>query len=213
MLRLNRSVVLVATMLTLAVPGVSGATTIIFEDNFNRTDTGHLKNGWIVSRDNHWDVRIKGNRLRIRDKDDFPSITQLQLDTTGYEDIKVAFDYESFGDKTGTESTEPNDLLTLLFDAGSGWEEVQSIPLGNDGIVFSVSYDLPDSADDNPDLGTRLALTVSTNDEGVFIDNFVVTGEEIGSGETLAAPMPEPSAGLVFGVGLLIVSHRLRRRR
>jgi len=205
MLKLIRPLTLLAVTLLLATPGIAAAATIFF-DNFNRDNSTDVGNGWIVTEDGRWDVRIKDNRLRMRDKDGDPSVTQITLDTTGYENIRISFDYESFGGDGDT--TETSDVLSVLYDDGSGFSLIDAIQLGNDGVVFSVAFLLPAGAAGIPDLASRLALAVSTDDEGVFIDNFRVSADIA----TAAVSAPEPSAALVFGIGLLTVRARLRRR-
>jgi hypothetical protein len=205
---LLRSTTLLAALMMFALPGISGAATIFYDD-FNRPNSTEVGNGWIVTEDGRWDVRIKNNRLRMRDKDGSPFVTQIGIDTTGYENITLSFDYEAFAGNGDT--TETKDILSVLYDGGSGLQLLDAIELGTDGVVFSVTYSLPDSASGITDLATRLTLEVSTDEEGVFIDNFLISGDLV-STDPHSSPAPEPSAALVFGVGLLTVSTHLRRR-
>jgi len=200
---------LLAVTLMFAAPGTAGAATIFFDD-FNRPNSNDVGNGWIVSEDGRRDVSIRNNRLRMRDKDGSPSVTQTGIDTSGYENIMLSFDYGSFAGSGQT--TERADILSVLFDAGNGFEQLEAIRLGDDGTKFSVAFDLPASAGDVEELSTQLALRVSTNKEGVFIDNFVVSGDLIKGREgEVAGSMPEPNAALLFGIGMLTLGAHLRR--
>lgn len=171
---------------------------IIFSDDFNRTNSNTVGNGWTELEDDANDVAIRNGRLRLRDTlpGNPDAASTNAISTLGFTDIMLSFDWAA---SSNTESSDDfyvdwstdNANFTNLFSTGlggSGFESVSLGPLaglgGNDPIYL------------------RFWIDVSTSTETVRIDNVVLSGTRIGGPSRVS----EPATLLLLGLGLLCLA-------
>lgn len=181
---------------------------IIFEDDFNRSNTDTLLNGWSEIESSSADVAIRGNRVRL--KDDLPNTpvdaaaAQLGgLSTLGLGNITLMYDWGPFME------SETADILTVQWKLASNatWLTLAVHTLGGpEGVLTPNSISLGPDAANKADLQFRFFVTVTDSIAGAWIDNVKLTGEP--------QPVPEPVTIVLFGAGVLALgSLKWRRRR
>ncbi len=198
----SRSKSLVAGLAALVLMGgmVSTASAVtLFSDNFNRNNSNTVGNGWSEIQNSSNDVGIFQGQAYMRDSvSGLPdaAITH-SLSTTGYENIKLSYDWREFF------SSDPSDSFYVQIDTGSGFSSLASHGLGGSGYETSMVNLI--GADNLASISLRLAIDVTDNFrgnlEGVFLDNIIVTGDAISTPG--GAAVPEPSTIALFGTGLV----------
>ncbi len=122
---------------------------------------------------------------------------QLNLNTTGYSDLSIRFDYRST-------STGPASFISVQYDTGSGFTNLVGAPtaMTNDSTFRAWSFDASAvSAIENvSSVAIRWNIATTGSSTGTLrIDNLQVTA------------IPEPASVLLFGLGSMVLL--LRRRR
>ncbi len=179
--------------LMFSVTGMANALTI-FSDDFNRSNSNDVGNGWVENEGDFDDVAIWNNTLRLRDWQWIGNdAAAKQIDNlAGWTNIYLDFDWAA------SENTESSDKLYVSFKVGGGdWVKEWTQSLSGSGFA-SVSLG-PISLVENQDIVKfKFHTDVSTSREYAQIDNVVLRGDQSGG-----APVPEPATMMLFGLGLL----------
>ncbi len=195
---LVRYIMAIAGIVVLFAAGTARAV-MIFEDDFNRPDTWYVENGWIESQVSSADIRIWNGALRLQDTTGYAAIQAINLDNPEYKHLQVSFDWAANEETEHAGQSPYTDYLSVKWDLGDGnWTTAWTQDLGGSSFA-SVTLDLGDIAD----LGVgvenfRLAFATDLTAYGeyVLIDNVVVENPPFDL-------VPEPSATLLLGIGLL----------
>ncbi len=203
---MKKTIILLSAFLLAIGMASSAAAGIIFYDNFNRPNNNSVGHGWGEIEDEHNDVAIRNNYLRLRDnKFGVPDAAVYQgISTYGYQDIYLSFDWYA------SRNTEDNDYLYVSWDTG----DEDDINLWEDKIVFSQPLDGRDSwhsytidflpeVDNLHDFRLAIWTDVSFFNEFAKIDNVKLYGTKA---------VPEPSTLVFVGVSLLSVLGIGRKR-
>lgn len=180
------SILILATALFMAsiMPGTAHAQTTLFADGFESGDTSEWHNssdGWDVVGDDAAEGAFKARASNPfnNEEDDVLEFDTLvkEVSTEGYEDLTLMFSYM-------TTDFEPDDeiLLQIRTEDDGDWE---TIVTGTDGDErdnwTEVSFDLPESAEDNDDFAFRFISHLDSEADEFHLDAVVLTGEEIPS--------------------------------
>ena len=175
--------------------GVIANADTIFSDNFNRSPSNTVGNGWGEIQDYYDDVAIinyDSNHLGVlmlRDQSSgsYDAAAYHDVDLTGYSNITLSFDYLAF---SSTENTDK--ILVIWRNDGGSWNQVTSYTLGGSGWQSVANLSLGSGVNGLSAFRFGFATSVSQDDEGVYIDNVVLSGK-----------VPEPTSLLFLGSGLL----------
>lgn len=191
------------------IAGSASSATILFEDNFNRTNTfDTIGNGWGEIQDRATDVRsINGIVLLSGAMQGNPdaAIFRPEIDATGYENITVSFDWFSFSANRNraviymSYALTPTPSPTDPFFWTAGFADTRS-----DGVWKSETITISPLATD-ASFGLMFWTSVDRPESGFTLDNVVVRGDAI------IAPVPLP-AGAPLLMGGLFVLGALRRK-
>lgn len=186
----------------------NASATIIFSDDFNRTNNNNVGNGWSTLEDHNNDVAIRNNVLQIRDYDLEWNWSTFSLDhidseasqnssTESYKDIFIDFDWAA------SYNTENSDSLFLSWtNNGTDWTNIWSTSLGGSGFT-SVNVGAIVGADDLSDFGFKFSTNVSTSFEAAYIDNVVLRGTKV----------PEPMSLALLGLGLAGIGFSRKQKK
>jgi hypothetical protein len=179
---------------------------ILFEDDFDRSNSNTVGNGWSELNNSSSDVAISGNRLLLRDElsgNPDAAAASATIDATGFENTMVSFTWTPLGPNSS------NDLLKLVWSLASdnlsmtneeAWSNVvPPFSVGSNGtntVTASVGVGATDKK-----FRLMFWTDVSDADEGFYIDNVKVTGDPI-SAVPVPASLPLLVAGLA-GFGLM----------
>lgn len=171
--------------------------TVLFSDNFNRSDNNTVGNGWVELEDDANDVAIWNNSMRLRDylPGNPDAASTNALSTAGYTDITLTFDWAA------SDNTESSDDLYVdwssdgvtyhtLFHTGLGGSGFESVSLGPLGIGGHDPFYL------------RFWTDVSQSSEWAAIDNVVLSGTAVVANNP--STVPEPGTLALFGLGIQI---------
>jgi hypothetical protein len=146
---------------------------VVFSDLFNRPDSNTVDDHWIECENDIDDVGILSNTMRIRDQNGCSfgdAAATRAIPTIGYENIQIAFNY-------CTLNTEISDTVTLKVSYdGSVFSTYPPLNLGGTGCTNYTTSLLPSAANDNANFVVRIQINVDQEDEGVLIDDLVVSG-------------------------------------
>lgn len=183
--------------------GAAAASTVLFEDDFNRSNSNSVGNGWSELEDDNNDVRVRGNTLRLRDTlpgNPDAAAASAVIDATGFKNITVSFTWKAFITNEASDEL----YLSWAFDPApaltdqNAWTEVFSDGSGST-TTFSETVSLG-AAVDGAMFNLMFWSDVSFFNEGFKIDNVVVTGEAI-TPVPLPASLPLMAAALAgFGI-------------
>lgn len=164
----------------LACASAGAQAAVLFSDDFNRTASNTVGNGWVELENDSDDVAIvsggvTGNALRLRDElpgNPDAAASQFAIDTTGYTTVRLSFQYAVYNPS----ATGSSDRLYVAYTLdGSTWNSYTSYTLGGSGAWSGViSFELPAGAGNNSNFGIRFWTDVSEYNEGALIDNVVV---------------------------------------
>ncbi|SFT45508.1 VPLPA-CTERM sorting domain-containing protein [Sedimentitalea nanhaiensis] len=194
-----------AAALTLIAGTVSAAT--IFEDNFNRSNSNTVGNGWNELEWNSNDVAINNNSLMLRDYlggEPDAAASSLVIDASGYENISVEFKWRSLS------PNENNDDLYLSWALDpapaitdeNAWTQVFQ---GNDGGTNWFTANVALAGAENGMFNLMLWTDVGSYNEGYLIDYVTVTGDAIS-----AVPLPAGMPLLLGGIAAFALARRKR---
>lgn len=195
-----------AVLLSTAAGSSANAGVIIFEDDFNRNNSGIINTvagmeGWTEEPGGtSTDVSIFNMQLRLRDDivDSGARASQLALSTLGFENITISYTFDRL-------NAEMADMLLVEYSTGGAFTTANMHALSGGGSVVNLSL----AADNAAVFQFRFRTVVGTNFsgdnpdlDGALIDNVVVMGDRI--------VMPEPGTLALFGLGLagLVVARR-----
>lgn len=195
---LTKKLIRAAAVASLAsFASISANATIIFEDDFNRTDSYTVGNGWSVSEDDSDDVAIRNNYLQLRDNQSgIDAAAWIFKSTVGYSDIFIDFEWAALS------NTEPNDTLTLTWFDGTDWADIWTTGLGGSSFA-AVSVGAITGANDLSTFGFGFYTDVSTSAELAGINSVVLRGTAIPvQVETAPSAVPVPGSLALLGLGL-----------
>lgn len=204
-MKLKNSRILLVSVLAFAFSPVANAT-IIFSDNFNRSNSNSLGVNWTEIENDSNDVVISGNTLRLRDEisgNPDAAATTIALSTLGYDTLGLSFDWKPMKAESSDElhvswSSSSNTGYQYLWSTGLGGSESSFVTQALTNLIalnnFSSFY-------------LRFWTDVSSSDEGAYIDNVQLTGSRIlptpPTQAQIALAVPEPTALWMLGLGLL----------
>ena len=133
----------------------------------------------------------------------FGSATQFGLDTTGYQNVTLSFDF-------GGINTTFFETLDIYYNTGSGWNVLAFLPLGNTVGLDPITIDpniavfFADILTGHNSLDLRFEIFNFTSIDTARVDNVVLAGDLI--------PVPEPGSLALFGLGLAGLGFARRRK-
>lgn len=196
--------------------------------------TSTLGNNWVEVNNDSNDVAIVDlsilnpglqGAMRLRDEANSSNATdsvtnpdaaatQLSLSTVGFNTIKLSFDWRLIDS-----SPSNNDEFSVSWKTGSStiWTTLFSTGLGGTCSIFSCNWDselfsLGNSANDNAQIQLRFWTNVNSQDDGVLVDNVLLTGERIPTVAQAPADLPEPGTIALLGLGLAGLGFLKRRK-
>jgi len=199
-----------AAIVALAI-GAPASAGIISSDDFNRDNSNVVGNDWAEIESGNGDVKIAGNRLRLRDNDGTPDAqaSQLALSTTGFENILLSYDWAPIG------APETGDMLFVKYSIGGAFTLVDFHELIVADGIFTSQLDIALSADDKATFQIRFRTDVTEGPdgekEGAFVDNVLIKGDEIAAPPP-STSIPAPGTLALFGLGLLGLGATHRRK-
>jgi hypothetical protein len=204
-LRIRSTAALALSVATL-VPAVAAP---VFSDDFQRSDRNVVGGGWTEAEPQPGDIRVRDGVLELQDEGS--RILQASgLSTVGWSALSLGYDWARMG------NTETQDELAVEWRDGAGPDEVWTLlavhPLGGSDTAYTRELRaLGDAAAGLADLEFRFRLGVNANNEGVLLDNIVLSGTPLAQ----ASQVPEPaSLGLAgLSLALLALTRRGVRRR
>lgn len=170
----------------------------IFEDDFNRSNSNTVGNGWAEIEDDRNDVRVQNNRLLLRDDAPRTGVRSRVFDLSGYSSVSLSYDWRA------GRGQQRNDRLAVQWrdlNGGTGWETLVSHRLTTTGYTPE-TFSFAGGSDR---VRIRFRLRVDESDEWARIDNVRLTGNSV-------AAVPEPTTLLLFGIGLVGLGGGLYRR-
>ncbi len=193
--------------LTLFAGTVSAAT--LFEDDFNRSDSNTVGNGWNELEDDSNDVAIYGNSLQLRDTlwlNPDAAATSVVIDASGYENISVQFKWRSL---TPNENSDDLYLSWALDPAPAitnenAWTQAFQ---GNDGGTSWFTESVALAGADDAMFNLMLWSDVGLSNEGFLIDYVKVTGDAVSS-----VPLPAGMPLLLGGLAAFGLARRGRKQ-
>ena len=177
----------------------SASAMIIFSDDFNRSNSNNVGNGWSEIEDDSNDVAIVNNVLQLRDnRFGTDAAVTRTMDTTGFSSIFIDFDWAA------SYNTESSDELFVGYKGIILYRKLWETDLGGSGFA-SETIDASAMIGDT-DARLRFWTDVSGSTEAAYIDNVVVRGVR---GAT--ASLSEPGTLILMGLGLAAMG--LRRKK
>ncbi len=204
----SRSFTLFSIAMCASLGIASGAhAAVIFAEDFNRPNSDTVGVLWQEWEQDSNDVALYNQQLRLRDhqSEQLDAAVWRQVDTSGYENLQLAFDWRA------SNSTEASDTLH------AGWRDSQgsmhafwSQSLGGsgftnqtialDGFALNTLFDL------------SFWIDVSAATETVYLDNLLLSGDTIAgtrqppstdTGAAVSVYEPGSIALLVMGLSAL----------
>ncbi len=180
-----------------------GAASTIFADNFNRADSNLVGNAWSEVEPQPSDIRIHNQVLELQDIGS--QILQASgVTTVGYTGITLTYEWARM------DNTETGDALAVEWRDGSSaspWTLVDTHPLDGGTSFTTESFLLP-GAEGLADLEFRFRTVVNGNNEGLLLDNILLTGTP---SLALQQQVPEPGSFALAGLGVALLG--LSRRK
>ena len=181
---------------------------LIWSDEFSRSNSNTVGNGWSETENDSNDVAIVfDNYLLLRDKSPDAMAIQSGISTFGYENITVEFRWRPW-------DAESNDYLSFVYQAQPDldWTLGYVSNLGGSESYRTVTVALNLAANNTETLDIGFILDATYKTDAAKIDYVRIYGDElIGGGGGTA--VPEASAVALFGLGLLGLGSVARKRR
>ena len=216
--------------LGLLITATSANAATIFFDDFNRTASGTVGNGWSESPGTDVSIvtggstifvggspnnamRLKGNSVSCSSGCTTPDVvaSHINIDTLvspPYTGLRLSFDwygteFEGSSDVNLSGGIGPDALLVSWNKNGGSWNNLAPAISLTNNQWYHVSYNLPAGAIGSDNFGIRFASFVTSSVEYVKIDNVHVT----------SIPEPEIYAMLAAGLGLMGFVARRRKQQ
>jgi len=189
----------------------SDAAIVFFADDFNRTNSNEVGNGWTELEDDANDVRIHNNTLRLRDNishlPDAAAAT-MTIDPSGYTGLVAHFRWRGF---QWNEHAAKLFLSYAVDPAPSLLAEKKWTTVftgSTDGGVWNDASIALDPGVEDANFNLMFWTKVSAANEGFIIDDLKVTGSE----RSLAV-VPLPATLPLLGLGVVCAAAFGSRRR
>jgi hypothetical protein len=194
--------------LALAVTASSASqAALIWSDEFSRSSSNSVGNGWTEIEDDSNDVGIVfNNYLLLRDRTPSAAAYQSGISTVGYENITVEFRWRPW-------DSDAADTLSFVYQAQPvlDWTLGFITDLGISPETYqTASFALDLAAGNTETLDIGFILNATYKKDAAKIDYVRIYGDEMtgGGGNSI----PEPSGIALFGLGIVGLGFAARRR-
>jgi hypothetical protein len=186
----------IITLLLLAANGINAQTVTIYNQNFGDGVNQSIPSGWSASGsnpDSTWYVDNTNNSAGYTDasgqgnmviRNTVPSgtytLTTNDIETSGYENIRVLWGRRISNNFTSSGSTIPT--LDISIDGGTNWVNLAFYDtfIDNNWTYTNAGDDiiLPALADDQPGIRFRWTVNITNNPEGSYrIDDLLIRAD------------------------------------
>ena len=193
------------SVLTYVLCSSQVSASVIFQDDFSRSNSNEPGANWISFESDENDIAIYNQQLRLRDYLS-PEGTHVSLfvDANSFEDLSLSFSWRALT------STETSDSLVISSDVSSDTQNqiLFSTGLGTAG-TFSNSLSLTDSY-----VGwIGFWLNVNSSSEAVYIDDVMISGKlSTREDQVEALEVSEASSFALLCIGLIGLAGARRKR-
>jgi hypothetical protein len=208
-----KSILAGSAVLALTVAPAFSATVTVYSDDFNRAN-GAVGNGWQISSSTST-VSIDSNSMLFTGaKNADVSATQgtQTISTVGFTNITLSFQWED----GPTGKTEGGDKLDVSWSSnGTTFTSIANLNAGNSSFTSVGPLALGAGAANLADLTIRISFSSNGNDGSARLDDLVISGDTVqsGNGDPLANPLPAALPMFLGGAGLIALLARRRNQK